>query len=135
LEELEADDIELFRNFYHIHDANHINNLTEFQKNCEKIYKKISYSILRLIFLFLFFYLDNFYIGEYLKNLIDFLLIHESLVITNFLILKGYLFYENYLNFYNFNFNVNVNLNHNNNNNSISIFPNICKYLNSINNL
>ncbi len=63
---------------------------------------------------------------EFIKSLIDFLLIHESLIITNFLILEITLFYERNFNYNNFE---------QNENNNIRNFPYICNYLNSINNM
>lgn len=117
--ELDADEIEPFRNF----NNNQNNQMSEFDKKCHKIYKKTSYSLVRLVCLFIFFYLDDFNMTVFIKSIVDFLLIHESLVLTNFLILEGIFLYEK-LNYNNFP-----------QNNETRNFPNICKYLNSINNM
>lgn len=131
--EFEGDEIEPFRNFGD--NRNHLNPLSDFDKKCQKIYKKTSYSIIRLICLFIFFYLDDYRMTSFIKNIVDFLLIHESLVITNFLLLESILLYDKYLNFNNLEENLNENNNENNNINNNRSFPNVCKYLNSINNM
>lgn len=44
---------------------------------------KAALAIVRLIMLYFFYYLDNFFMSQFLKNLIGFLLIHETLVLLN----------------------------------------------------
>ena len=78
---------------------------------------------MRLFFLFIFYYLDNFQMTEFVQNIINFLLIHESLVMVNFVILKGYVIYSKLFL-----------INEENQNDNIP-FPIICKYLNSLNNM
>ena len=78
---------------------------------------------MRLFFLFIFYYLDNFQMTEFVQNIINFLLIHESLVMVNFVILKGHVIYSKLFL-----------INEENQNDNIP-FPIICKYLNSLNNM
>lgn len=61
---------------------------------------------------------------EFIRNIVNFLLIHEAFVITNYIILNGYIFYQSIAIF-----------NNNNYANDTIQFPVVCSYINSLNNM
>jgi len=112
-----------------IHNRNY-----NFEWKYRKIYKKTSYTIIRLIFLFIFFYLDNFEMTDFIRSIVNFLLIHEAFVICNYIILNGYIFYQSFA-ISNSSSNNNSNNGSNNNANGTLQFPVVCSYMNSLNNM
>jgi len=121
--ELENEEANIYRAF-------HRNRNYEFERKYRKINKKTSYAIFRLIFLFIFYYLDNFQMTEFIKSIVNFLLIHEAFVICNYIMLNGYIFYQK-LAIINNNNNVNIN----NQESMVFQFPVVCSYMNSLNNM
>jgi hypothetical protein len=77
---------------------------------------KAGLAIVRLIMMYFFYYLDNFFMTKFLQNLIGFLLIHESLVLLN-------------------SFIVNINEIISNFMSRQVVVPSICNYLDLFNNL
>lgn len=82
-----------------------------------KIKMKAALAMIRLVMLYFFFYMDNFKITPFLRNLIGFLLIHEALVITNSLIV----YMHQVINTFLFRGEMNI--------------PSFCAYLDIFNNL
>lgn len=120
--EIENEGVDFYRNFYRSSRHN------DFERKKRKIDKKTYYAVLRLFFLFLFFYLDNFQMTDFILNIVNFLLIHEAFVISNYLILSGYILYRTL-------FSLTVS---NADRRGIALnmpFPTVCHYLNSLNNM
>lgn len=107
-----------------VYRAFHRNRNYDFERKYRKINKKTSYTVIRLVFLFIFYYLDNFQMTEFIRSIVNFLLIHEAFVICNYLILNGYIFSQR-IAILNSNNPANMNLH----------FPVVCSYMNSLNNM
>ncbi len=107
-----------------LYSAFHRNRNHDFERKYIKINKKTTYTVVRLIFLFIFYYLDNFQMTEFIRSLVNFLLIHEAFVISNYIVLNGYIFYQRITIFNSVDPNI-----------SNLQFPVICSYLNSLNNM
>ena len=61
---------------------------------------------------------------EFIRSIVNFLLIHESFVISNYIILNGYMIYHNFSTI------------NNQNPGTVSMqFPVVCSYVNSLNNM
>lgn len=67
-----------------------------FHFNVQKITNKASFSCVRVILLFFFYYIENHSLTSFLTKLIIFLLVHEASVIVNFTLMKIYLIYKHY---------------------------------------
>lgn len=56
----------------------------------QKIKTKATLALVRVAMLYLFYFLDNYHMTVFVKSLIGFLLIHEALVFTNYLLVISY---------------------------------------------
>lgn len=63
-----------------------------------KIKMKAALALIRVIMLYIFFYLDNKNMTVFLSNLVAFLLAHEALVISNFILMSGYFIFNRIMN-------------------------------------
>lgn len=87
----------------------------QFMKN--KIKLKAGLAVVRVMILYFFYYLDSNGVTPFLANLIGFLLIHEAMVISNYLLMNSYYYTNRILS------------------RSQSPFPSFCVYVDILNNL
>lgn len=81
---------------YLLFDEQYNHNLSPQQRAFKIMENRISleasFSFLRLCILYLLLFLENFHMNTYIQNLVILLLVYEGIIISNYLLMKAYLF-------------------------------------------